>query len=286
VRKPAMSASQVLICYSDHNDPLVRIARECERDGSFHLVHVDEILPYAQPVEWPEVLRIALPEKFAQRFDTTLTINRLFNFANTETSSKLLEWGVNERWLHIKVSKYLLRGRQLAHDLGQRGVSRCLLPLNTQWFLLNREDASFPTPMFSFAMGYEAPQLEIMAHPMQKSVWSFFDWKEEQTITPLETRRHRFFVDSPTGIPVIAFYFGSDVEYVFPKQSTTVDRNMYERLAHAARKIFRSEAGELLTYMEDDRTVRFYGFSPFLYSSRISDRFMELGHGWLDRALH
>lgn len=281
-----MSASPVLICYSDHNDPLVQIVRQHRRDGSCHLIHVDELLPYVQPVEWPEVLRVALPDQVAQRFDTTLTINRLFNFANTEISSKLLEWGVNERWLHIKVSKYLLRGRQLAHDLGQRGVSRCLLPLNSQWFLLSRDHASFPTPKFSFAMGYEAPQLEDMVHPMQKSVWSLFDWKEEQTITTIETRRHRFFVDSPTGIPVVAFYFGDDVEYIFPKQITTVDRNRYESLAHAARKIFKSEAGELLTYMENDGTMRFYGFSPFLYSSRTSDKFMELGHAWLDRARH
>lgn len=281
-----MSASPILICYSDHNDPFVQLARQRSDDGSFHLIHVDELLPYAEPVDWPEVFRIALPEELAEKFDTTLTINRLFNLANTDTIEKLIDWGVNERWLHIRLSSYLLRGRHLAHDLGQRGVSRCLLPLNTQWFLLNREDASIATPKFSFAMGYEAPQLDVMAHPMQKSVWSFFDWKEEQTITPLETRRHRFFVDSPTGIPVIAFYFGADVEFVFPKENTSVDRNMYERLAHTARKIFRSEAGELLTYVESDGTIRFYGFSPFLYSSRTNEKFMELGRGWLDGSLH
>jgi len=278
-----MSILKTLIFYAEKNDPVVIEAKRSASELSqVDFLHVDELIPYLQNAEWPEMIRTTFPFKLKERFNGALVINRVFTLADTELFDVLNAWSKNERWFHIKVQPLLNLARQLTHDVGLRGVSKCLLPLNVQWYYIQREREDISLPNFSYAMSYESPKNQLMTAPMQKSVWSLFDWKAERNISVGEQRRHRFFVESPKGTPVICYFLGKDTRgLVFPRTNIDVDEGLFAKLADLASSLFESALGEILTYVEDDGSVRFYAFSPFMRSSTGSASFSEHIKTWL-----
>ncbi|HVI56275.1 MAG TPA: hypothetical protein VM621_14625 [Luteibacter sp.] len=271
---------RIVMLYSGQEDPLMTAARQAA-NTTVDFVHIDDLLPFLDREEWPAWLSANFPDEIGRRFRDAVVINRIFSTTGTRTEDTLRGWGRDERWLHIRLDDLLRKAAWRAHDVGVRGVSHCLLPLNTQWFRVAQYDPTIATPAFSYAVGYEEPDLAGLADPMQKSVWSLFDWKEEHHILPAERMRHRFFVEAPKGLPLFGHFYGESVHTTFPRDRADFSSDQVNRIAKACRIQFQSDVGEFLSYVEGDGTLRFHAFSPYMLSAATDTSFHDHVSAWL-----
>ena len=276
-----MSQPLVLL-YSSPEDPVATCGLvRSSKDSDVKAIHIDELLPFFSARPWPEILRVEAIPELRQVFAGARIVNRIFNLSHTQTLQYLNEHSIDERWLHIRLRKILGIGGSLSYDTGVRGVSRSLLPLNAQWFEIRRILPNLAIPEFTYAFGYEQADLTALNDPIQKSVWSLFDWKEERHLSIDEARRHQFFVERPKGVPLISYFLGKDFSAVhFPREAMTIDAARIDEINHAARSAFKSECGELLLYAEGQE-LRFYAFSPYLSSIAATPSFERDLEEWL-----
>ncbi|WP_407473194.1 hypothetical protein ABFT91_13935 [Xanthomonas campestris pv. raphani] len=261
------------------NDPIALKALD-EANPEIACIHVDQLIPLLSRRDWPKVLDIATTADIEAMFAGAKIINRAFTLSGTELSSCLSAWGVDERWFHVRLQDLLKLGSRVSYDTGVRGVSRSLLPLNAQWFEMKRFLPDLSTPAFEYGFGYEHPDISALACPLQKSVWSLFDWKVERHLSPDEAKRHQFFVEAPKGVPLIACFAGDALEVFWPRERVDVDLGQVNEVVDAAKRVFCAEAGEVLLYAED-RSLRFYAFSPHLLSVAEEPAFQSMLSNWL-----
>lgn len=255
--------TSTLVIYADLNDPVAQAAQH----AGVETLHIDQLVEFSSAQPWPEVLRMEIPAAIEQSVRGARIVNRLFSLDGTAMGTLLQQSGVDPRWLHIRLQPLLELGASLAHDTGTRGVSRTLMPLNVQWFEMKRMLPNVVTPDFVYSFGYEPPDLSGLEAPMQKSVWSLFDWKEERHLSDEERARHQFHVSAPTGVPIISWFLGNqEAGLMFPRGPAEIDRGVLSQINAAARKAFQSELGEILLYA-DGAGLRFQAYSPFLKSA-------------------
>lgn len=272
--------TSTIVIYADPTDPVALAAHH----GGVQTLHIDELAEFSSAQPWPEVLRIEMPVAIEQCVRGARIVNRLFSLDDTAMGAMLQQSGVDLRWLHIRLKPLLDLGISLAHDTGTRGVSRTLMPLNVQWFEMKRTLPDVVTPEFVYSFGYEAPDLSGLDVPMQKSVWSLFDWKEERHLSDEERARHQFHVSAPRGVPVISWFLGKqDAGMVFPRGPADIDQDMLGQINAAARKAFCSDLGEILLYA-DGSTLRFQAYSPFLKSAVNETDLSARLSAWLARS--
>lgn len=270
--------ARTIVLYTDHADP---VARRAARSGA-DLLHLDDLLPRVRAGSWPAVLDFEPSAEMRERFIGARVVNRVFSLANTHMDGFLRDSGIDARWLHIRLQSLLDSAASVCHDTGVRGVSRTLMPLNVQWFELKRVLADIQTPDFVYSIGYEAPELRGLVDPLQKSVWSLFDWKQERNLLPEEKRRHQFFVSRPQGVPLVAYFCGESAHGVhFPRgEAVPFDLERVRAINQAARRAFRSETGELLLFAEGGQ-LRFHAFSPYLLSVAEEPAMVDMLDKWL-----
>lgn len=261
-----MSNKPVTLVYTHPNDP---IFASFGRIGGTHdhveCVHIDEVLQHLSSAEWPEVLHASLPPTLHAKFTGAVVINRVFSFEGTLAERLAAEWSCHNAWFHSALSPLLQTASYVVHDPGLRGVSRSVLPLNTQWLRLTAVLPEQRVPKFKYFFGGELPAIDDMTDPMQKSIWSIFEWKEDRQLTPREAAWHRFFVERPVDVPVIAYYLGDgDPELIFPRTPCDLSIAAVRRVTDACREAFRSEMGEVLLYVNADGDLTFAAFSPFM----------------------
>jgi hypothetical protein len=141
--------------------------------------------------------------------------------------------------------------------------------LNSQWLFLGAQGIDVPTYVYSF--GGSAPDLSKIKDPMQKSIWSLHDWREETNFGPDNVNWHPFYVERPTGVPVLCNYIRDDVNIVMLRDPTEKGVDDFRPMAKIVSQVFRSQMGEFLTYVESDGTIRFYAFTPTLHASVQQD---------------
>lgn len=247
--------------YSDSTDPLIRVLE----DIGVLALHVDELLAHITKAEWPILISTSYTPAIIQLFDRKTVFNRVFSFNNTEFGHRLEEWGYPYAWGHVALRSLYLHAKSLIHDTGERGVSKCMLPLNTQWWAMS-DRGGFAVPKFLYAFGTTEPDLTGFADPIRKSIWSIHEWGGEASLSGPEGVWHPFYVERPAGTPVMCSFLGSDVRLAFPRGSIGVPIEKFVELARIARNIFCSEIGEILTFVEGNGTIRFYAFSPTMSS--------------------
>ncbi|GLQ89167.1 hypothetical protein [Dyella flagellata] len=268
-----------VVLYSQCNDPLVAAIKASGKKWLF--LHVDELLDGLSIKPWPVLLDLTVPSAWKEQIVDASVVNRLFSFEGTTCMARLSEARINERWLHARLDTLLATASVLSHDTGVRGVSRSLLPLNAQWFHMRTGQSAVSTPRFSYATGFEEPDNGELDDPMQKSVWSLFDWKSERHLPSTEARRHRFFVDRPTGTPLVCFFAGEQAPaWFFPKQEAEFDDEALTISARTAQRVFLSDIGEMLLYVNADGSLVFHAFSPYLQSAIRSPEFSEYLNRW------
>jgi hypothetical protein len=222
------------------------------------------------------MLEAAFPIEIKKLFRGAAVVNRVFSLRGTRFGDLIASLGLHELWAYHVITPLLRSASFLAHDYGTRGVSRSLLPLNCQWFLLDRAQEPIELPAFAYGFGRAIPNLHKFNEPMQKSIWSLYDWKEETRLSSNEKIWHRFYVEKPTGTPVICYFSGDSFDFSFPHGDILdVDVDAYQTLVKAARSQFKSYFGELLTYI-DQRKATFRAFSPYLLSVRHEPAFMVM----------
>jgi hypothetical protein len=259
-----MTTDNHLLLYSDALDP---VTKELLQFGCT-AVHVDELIPYLLTKDdiWQyhrsdSPLQLHLGEQFENKY----IINRVFSLENTKLLSHLKNLDFSDRWGFILLKQLGRRGARLAHDIGVRGVAKSILPLHLQWHSVNQ--AFLPqlkTPNFSYVFADLPADIERMTSPFQKSIWSYSDWQTEHNLPSSEANFSRFFVERPTGIPVVVYFIGDTFRVTFPKDEVAIDPASAAAFVSAFRDIFRSDVGEVLMYAESDENFLFCSFSPHL----------------------
>lgn len=268
---------KTIVIYSDKKDV---VAMRANATG-VPSIHIDELITALEARPWPENLRLSPGIQTVERFRNARVINRVFILEGTGVADFLREHCIDTRWFHIRLQSLLAIGESLCHDTGGLGVSRSLAPLNVQWFEIKREMQDARTPEFAYGVGYEAADLSHVQDPMQKSVWSLFDWKKETRLGEDERAQHQFHVARPKGIPAIAWFFGGDHRGLhFPRDTVEIDAVLLERMTRAAARAFRSDIGEMLLYVTGS-VVTFHAFSPFLRSVSCCASASEPLDDWL-----
>ncbi len=276
--------SAVTILHADRGDPIARIARANGKAGDVRVLHLDDWLQLVQPRPWPQMLALRADASGAPIVGKQV-VNRLFTVAATATGRCLEQGSRNERWLHVHLQQVFEPAAWLAYEPGVRGISRALLPLNLQWSSLRRE-AGIRVPRFVYGFGFQRPDTAGLRNPMQKSIWSLFDWDQERHLPSIEAARHQFFVERPSGEPVLACFLGEHVceprhPHGQPLFLAAADAAELRRICQAARRVFRAEAGELLLYRDEQGWV-FHAFSPHLRSAQQMPDFELRARAWIE----
>lgn len=275
MKKPAS-----IVVYTNTADPVARIL---SRDRTAVCIHVNELVPHLQLDTWPKPIRTNYPRELIDLFRGAQIFNRTFTFDHTEVAARLAEWKLHTLWATLAIEELVKLGTYRWHDLSIRGVSRSLLPLNAQWFLLTNSISGIMYPRFAYGFGRNDPELNGFLRPQQKSVWSLFDWDKERNLDEFDRHWHKFYVDRPEGTPVICYYVGKSIGFVYPRGAPVLGERLieaYRALAEVVSKVFVSGMGEFLTFLQDDGTVIFCAFSPHMAMAASDERFepMLLGH--------
>lgn len=264
---------RIVVLYSNPNDGIARMLRG--RAG-VTCVHLDEVSIHWSLDEGRVPTTVDYPSVLCKLFSDAYVINRIFDFNHCEAGPRLHAAGLHGLWGYVALSPLLERAATLAHENGARGVSRSLLPLNAQWFSLAAACDDITFPAFEFGFGRVDPDLSRLHDAMQKSLWSYFSWKTEISLDDEEKNWHRFYVDRPTGVPVVCVYHQDSIELEFPREAVEVDRVLYARVAAGAREVFASEMGELLFYERKDASPMFCAFSPYMASATRNPAFADV----------
>ncbi|UPG87453.1 hypothetical protein L2Y94_08905 [Luteibacter aegosomatis] len=251
------------VIYSDPKDPVALDLRNLGVD----VFHVDELNPGLVLSTWPVPVRHAEASIFSRRLGGAV-INRTFSLSGTLIGSRLEEAGIHRQWFFALIDDLLSGSECLMFDSGLQGISRSNLPLDLQWQRMRDLDAAIQTPKYATASGLSMPDLSGLADPMQKSVWSVFDWREERLISDDELIWDKFFVERPVGA-AIQIYFVGDYPFTLAGKDVESDdalRRAADTLVTAAKKAFCAKAGELLAFWNGGR-LSFHAYSPFLVNA-------------------
>jgi hypothetical protein len=276
----------VVFLYSDNSDEFMkRVSANHANNSSVRLIKFEQLARCLSPAPWPAVVDDDYLPDLQEAFIGAHVINRVFNMDPDIVQSGLLRHGPHELWLHVAMQPLLNRAAKCAHDIGTRGISRSLLPLNTQWMhMSDRGRNEIRVPRFALGFGGEEPDTSNLKTPMQKSIWSYFDWKVEHHLPKAERSWHKFYVEQPRGVPVICHFLGTDTWLSFPRsEHCDIDKDLLSKLVARAQECFRSAMGEILVYVEDDGGTRFYAFSPHLTAAVSSDDFDRRLSMWIAR---
>ena len=257
---------KIVVLYSNHSDPIAEMLSDRSKVKTYH---IDDLNDFIHFDAWPNVVTTRFDEKIKSEFRDAQVVNRLFTLHDTVISKRLIELVYREEWAHVALSPLLSNASSLMHDIGVKGISRCLLPLNSQWLFIGAQGIDVPTYVYSF--GGSTPDLSNIKDPMQKSIWSLHDWREETNFGPDNVNWHPFYVERPTGVPVLCNFIRGDVNIVVLRGTTERVVDDFRPMAKIVSQVFRSQMGEFLTYVESDGTIRFYAFTPTLHASVQQD---------------
>jgi hypothetical protein len=277
---------KLIFLYSDSDDVLIDIANTISSDlKKVEFIGIESIIDELRPEPWPIVIKNTFSAMLQDKFNNAIVVNRLFKLDSSIKNSKLLQYGKHELWIHIALMPLLENARILIHDVGTLGTSKSLLPLNTQWALMSdfgRNDVV--VPQFVYGFGAETPDISGFKNPIQKSVWSIFDWKSEKHLSEDDKGWNQFFVESPTGNPVICHYLGlNNFWFSYPhNEKFTIDHQAFEVLVRRCSECFKSLVGEFLVFVEpDSNIIKFCAFSPHLSNAKDSEEFISRVEAWL-----
>lgn len=272
--------------YSDSEDTFSAYVKEHFHSHlSVKLIGFDQLARHLRPAAWPAVMAGDYPAELADTFSGSYVVNRVFNIDPDIVQSGLLKHGPHELWLHVITHPLLNSAAALAHDIGTRGVSRSLLPLNTQWMYISDSGQNgIKVPRFALGFGGVEPDISGLKDPMQKSIWSYFDWKTERHLPKAEQGWHKFYVERPAGEPVICHYLDDEIWCSFPRGTRhELDEQQVNHIVARARECFGSTIGEILLYLEADGGLRFHAFSPHMTAAVQSESFVPAINRWIGK---
>lgn len=273
-----------VILYSSDNDPVVEVAQA--RGLDVEVMHVDQVLQFLEQEAWPTMFDLRLDDPRLSGLADATCINRVQDLSGTALVREVSSRSCAELWAYNIVGNFIGCFAGATCDTGPRGVSRALLPLNSQWWYFDRDqqlEGMVSTPRFVYPFGAAKPDITGFGRPLHTSVWNVFNWRDEgEQITGID----RFVIDRPAGSPYVCYYFGSDVEcFALDADADAIDLEVVGRVAQRCRDVFGSEAGEFLLFSEGGNTV-FAGFSPKMETSAAHDRFGDHCAEWIESLLH
>jgi hypothetical protein len=279
---------KAVFLYSEDDDPLVREARPAaRRHKNIYFISFAALSRYFEECPWPKFISATYPSEITELFKGGFIVNRVFGISSQSLSALSVK---ADALAHFAIEPLIKSGIGAAHDLGPPGVSRTQLPLTSQWEIMsNYKNNGIPVPKFLYVLPGEAPDLNQFHCPMQKSVWSIFDWKEERHLSEVEKFHYRFFVEKPIGFPIVCHFLGDvAVWFSFPTgrdpngRDPKINAHAFEPFVKQATVGFKSSIGEFLTFLEPNGVIRFYAFSPILEVASETTEFSSMVKLWIN----
>lgn len=275
---------KIVFLYSEDDDPLVREARSASRSyENIHLISFDTLSKYFEECPWPEFIRASFPSEIAELFKDGFIVNRVFGISSQSPPTPSF---YTNTLAHFAIEPLIKSGIGVVHDLGPPGISKTQLPLNSQWNVIsNYNSNNTHVPKFVSTSAGEAPDLSQLHNPIQKSIWSLYDWNEERHLSEAEKSQYRFFVERPIGIPIICHYLDDVAMWLsFPREKDPkINKRAFEPLVKQATTCFASSIGEFLTFLEPNGVIRFYAFSPILAAASETSEFASMYRLWINK---
>ncbi|MBQ0141167.1 MAG: hypothetical protein KBT36_18040 [Kurthia sp.] len=149
-----------------------------------------------------------------------------------------------------------------------------LLPLPTQWQIINKHFLDINTPEFRYGYGPEVIDYSDLLNPIFKSPFDLYSWKpnKRKDIKVWD----EFVVSRPKGTPVISFKISEGV-IVDSLDGTHIMDDIKENIIYKTKiiiKLFEASIGEILWFVEDNN-ITFCAFSLFLSGAAQSKYFSD-----------
>lgn len=255
---------KIVVLYSLANDPVVtKLSQHAE---GVEVVHVDELLPYIEKGAWPRPFICRFAEDIRATFSGNVCVNRTQFLEGSEFAKHFV---INEQggtaWADEAVNMLLSICDRTIYEPGRIGISRSFLPLPTQWWLFRQIGPhfgkyEFQTPMYDYPFGSMPPQTDGFDRTLFKSVWDYFNWRDEGVHKP---GTERFVVNRPEGTPLLCTYFGCNYFLDTFRSDCRIDHELIKYLVSEMQNIFKSEWGEFLIFVKDN-VITFCAFSGSL----------------------
>ncbi len=159
-----------------------------------------------------------------------------------------------------------------------------LLPLPTQWYLVNKSFPALRTPEFRYAYGPEIIDGQDMSSPIFKSPFDLYTWKPNER--PDKQAWDDFIVSRPSGIPVLSYKLNDEViiESLQPVSTLIPHTSLLRSATVEILQLFSARVGEILWYVTES-DVTFAAFSHFLAGAAMSTEFSAQARVYLDSFL-
>jgi hypothetical protein len=154
-----------------------------------------------------------------------------------------------------------------------------LVPLPTQWHLVQKRLPQTHIPKFIYGYGPVKVDTTELLSPIHKSPFDLYAWKPNKR--PEGMPWDELVVDRPKGRPFLSFQLGGEL-IVEPLDGGSCDNvhDMISPLFPTLLEVFAAEIGEALWFV-DGRSITFAAFSHFLAGAAKSARFEDATYAFL-----
>lgn len=180
--------------------------------------------------------------------------------------------------LHV-YQMLLRRYLRLGESQGCYATVGTLVPLFTQWGMVNKTLPWLKVPDYKYGYGPEVIDASEFERPVYKTPFDLYDWRPNAA--PEGIPDDSFVVNRPEGTPMLLFFCGRQVAARCLSDGSLVDKQLVSRMRDTVLLIadkFSAFMGETLWFMHGD-TMTFAAFSHRLDAAK---RFPETRDLFLD----
>lgn len=157
-----------------------------------------------------------------------------------------------------------------------------LLPLPTQWHLIEQAGLGVSVPDYLYGYGPTPVDASGLERPVFKSPYDLYHWRPNEP-EPGDVW-DQFLVESPQGAPVLVDFFEDRFTVTALREGCEdIARDKAERLinlSQRAAEVFGAAHGEVLWYIGDDK-ILFAAFSHFLKGAARTGAFTDHARDYL-----
>ena len=159
-----------------------------------------------------------------------------------------------------------------------------LVPLPTQWALVERAGLPVLIPEFRHAYGPVQIDAEGFERPIYKSPYDLYGWRPNEA--PKGRTYDQLIVERPAGEAIVGWAFGDEVRCTAPDGGPAADPAAAEAVAQlmpSVLRVFGAAIGEALWFAEPGEAPTFASFSHSFYGAKGAVEFPALARGYVAR---
>ena len=157
---------------------------------------------------------------------------------------------------------------QAPAQLQQYSTVGTLVPLFTQWRMIQNHISGISTPDYRYGYGPEIIDAEGFLRPIYTTPFHLYDWRPNSPM--IDPPNDTFIIERPLGDPLLAFFCGDHVSMRWIAEGSPADKALpdgFGDIVLSVKDIFGAWAGESLWFVDSDR-ITFASFSHRLSAAQ------------------